>query len=122
LGLSEADANQRLISCGLNKLPADLRFLKTHGLQIQESILTGESMAVNKHSKPVATDTPFGDRFCIGYSGTTVTSGQGMGVVVATGSQTEIGRISGLLSEVQALNTPLVAQMAVFAKWLTLEI
>jgi len=105
-----------------DKLPADLRLLKTHGLQIQESILTGESMAVDKHSKPVATDAPLGDRFCIGYSGTTVTSGQGMGVVVATGSQTEIGRISGLLSEVQTLNTPLVAQIAVFARWLTLFI
>jgi len=105
-----------------DKLPADLRLLKTHGLQIQESILTGESMAVDKHSTPVATDAPLGDRFCIGYSGTTVTSGQGMGVVVATGSQTEIGRISGLLSEVQTLNTPLVAQIAVFARWLTLFI
>jgi magnesium-transporting ATPase (P-type) len=105
-----------------DKLPADLRFVKTHSLQIQESILTGESMAVDKHSKPVTTDAPLGDRFCIGYSGTTVTSGQGMGVVVATGSQTEIGRISGLLSEVQTLNTPLVAQMAVFAQWLTLFI
>jgi calcium-translocating P-type ATPase len=105
-----------------DKLPADLRFLKTHGLQIQESILTGESMAVDKHSKPVATDAPIGDRFCMGYSGTTVTSGQGMGVVVATGSQTEIGRISGLLTNVQTLNTPLVAQMAIFSKWLTLLI
>ncbi|MCK4743937.1 MAG: cation-transporting P-type ATPase [Sulfuriflexus sp.] len=102
-----------------DKLPADLRLLKTHRLQIQESILTGESVAVDKHSQPVATDAPLGDRFCIGYSGTTATTGQGMGVVVATGSQTEIGRISGLLSEVQTLTTPLVAQMAVFAKWLT---
>ncbi|MDH5601333.1 MAG: HAD-IC family P-type ATPase, partial [Gammaproteobacteria bacterium] len=105
-----------------DKLPADLRLLKTHGLQIQESILTGESMAVDKNSKQVATDAALGDRFCIGYSGTTVTRGQGMGVVVATGLQTEIGRISGLLSEVQTLNTPLVVQMAVFARWLTLFI
>ncbi len=102
-----------------DKLPADLRFLKTHRLQIQESILTGESMAVDKHSKPVVADAALGDRFCIGYSGTTVTTGQGMGVVIATGSQTEIGRISGLLSGVQTLTTPLVLQMAVFARWLT---
>ena len=105
-----------------DKLPADLRLLKTHRLQIQESILTGESMAVDKHPKPVATDTPLGDRFCIAYSGTTVTTGQGMGVVIATGSQTEIGSISSLLSEVQTLTTPLVAQMAIFARWLTLMI
>jgi len=105
-----------------DKLPADLRLFKTHALQIQESILTGESMAVDKHVKAVDLDAPLGDRFCIGYSGTTVTSGQGVGVVVATGSETEIGRISGLLSEVQTLNTPLVSQMAVFARWLTLFI
>ncbi|MGD8812449.1 MAG: HAD-IC family P-type ATPase, partial [Thioalkalispiraceae bacterium] len=105
-----------------DKLPADLRLLRTHGLQIQESILTGESIAVDKQMKPVALDVPLGDRFCIGFSGTTVTSGQGMGVVVATGATTEIGRIGGMLSEVQTLDTPLVSQMAVFARWLTLFI
>ncbi len=105
-----------------DKLPADLRLLKSHGLQIQESILTGESVAVEKLTKPVAIDASLGDRFCIGFSGTTVTSGQGMGVVVATGAKTEIGRIGGLLSEVQTLDTPLVSQMAVFARWLTLFI
>jgi len=105
-----------------DKLPADLRLLKSHGLQIQESILTGESVAVEKLTSPVAIETPLGDRFCVGFSGTTVTSGQGMGVVVATGANTEIGRIGGLLSEVQTLETPLVSQMAVFARWLTLFI
>lgn len=105
-----------------DKVPADLRLLKTHGLQIQEAILTGESMAVDKRSDHVVVEAPLGDRFCLGYSGTTVTSGQGTGVVIATGAETEIGRISGLISEVQTLNTPLVRQMAVFAKWLTLFI
>ena len=105
-----------------DKLPADLRLLKSHSLQIQESILTGESVAVQKQTNPVALDAPLGDRFCIGFSGTTVTSGQGMGVVIATGGNTEIGRIGGLLSEVQTLQTPLVSQMAVFARWLTLFI
>ncbi len=105
-----------------DKLPADLRLLKSHGLQIQESILTGESVAVEKQTNPVALDAPLGDRLCIGFSGTTVTSGQGMGVVIATGANTEIGRIGGLLSVVQTLETPLVSQMAVFARWLTLFI
>jgi magnesium-transporting ATPase (P-type) len=105
-----------------DKVPADLRLLKTHGLQIQEAILTGESMAVEKHPDNVTQEAPLGDRFCIGFSGTTVTSGQATGVVIATGAETEIGRISGLLSEVQTLNTPLVEQMAIFAKWLTLFI
>ena len=103
-----------------DKLPADLRLLKTHGLQIQESILTGESLAVDKHTQAVEKESALGDRLCMGFSGTTVTSGQGMGIVVSTGAKTEIGRISGLLSEVQTLNTPLVVQMAVFARWLTL--
>lgn len=105
-----------------DKLPADLRLLKSHGLQIQESILTGESVAVEKQTTAVALDASLGDRFCVGFSGTTVTSGLGMGVVIATGANTEIGRIGGLLSEVQTLETPLVSQMAVFSRWLTLFI
>ena len=105
-----------------DKLPADLRLLKANSLHILESILTGESVAVEKQTKPVAIDAPLGDRYCVGFSGTTVTSGQGMGVVVATGANTEIGRIGGLLTEVQTLETPLVSQMAVFARWLTLFI
>ena len=102
-----------------DKLPADLRLIESHSLQIQESILTGESLPVEKQTQPVAVDAPLGDRYCVGFSGTTVTSGQGLGVVVATGASTEIGRIGGLLSEVQILETPLVSQMAVFARWLS---
>jgi len=105
-----------------NKVPADLRLLKTHGLQIQEAILTGESVPVEKHTEPVPFDAPLGDRSCIAFSGTLVTSGQGKGVVVATGASTEIGRISGLLSEVETLTTPLVKQMGAFAQWLTIFI
>lgn len=105
-----------------DKVPADLRLLKSHGLQIQEAILTGESVAVEKKTSSVDNDAALGDRVCMGFSGTTVTYGQGMGVVVATGADTEIGRISGLLSEVETLNTPLVTQMAVFARWLTIFI
>lgn len=105
-----------------DKVPADLRLLKAHGLQIQEAILTGESVPVEKQIKPVVPDAVLGDRSCLAYSGTTVTSGQGTGVVVATGADTEIGRISGLLADVETLTTPLVEQMGVFAKWLTLFI
>lgn len=105
-----------------DKVPADLRLLETHGLQIQESILTGESIAVEKQTLPVNNDAVLGDRVCMGFSGTTVTHGQGIGVVVATGVNAEIGRISGLLSEVQTLNTPLIIQMAAFARWLTVFI
>ena len=105
-----------------DKVPADLRMLTAHGISVQEAILTGESVPVEKHIEPVAADAPLGDRSCIAFSGTLVTTGQGKGVVVATGGSTEIGRISGLLSEVEMLTTPLVSQMGVFAKWLTVFI
>lgn len=105
-----------------DKVPADLRLLTAHGMSVQEAILTGESVPVEKHTGPASKEASLGDRSCMAFSGTLVTSGQGKGVVVATGSTTEIGRISGLLSEVETLTTPLVAQMGVFAKWLTIFI
>ncbi|MDG6773437.1 cation-transporting P-type ATPase [Thiomicrorhabdus sp. ZW0627] len=110
-----------LIEAG-DKVPADLRLLQSHGLQIQEAILTGESLPVEKQTLPVNADAPLGDRSCLAFSGTTITYGQGKGVVIGTGASTEIGRISGLLSEVETLTTPLVEQMNVFAKWLTFVI
>ncbi len=105
-----------------DKVPADLRIITSHGLAVQEAILTGESVPVDKYLKPVATDASLGDRSCMAFSGTLVTSGQGKGVVVATGANTEIGRISGLITDVETLTTPLVAQMGEFAKWLSVLI
>ena len=105
-----------------DKVPADLRLTSVNGLQIQEAILTGESIPAEKSSQPVAKTAPLGDRLCMAYSGTLVTSGMGRGVVVATGAGTEIGRISGMLSTVETLTTPLLRQMDSFAKWLTILI
>lgn len=105
-----------------DKVPADLRLLTAHGLSVQEAVLTGESVPVEKRIQPVADDAALGDRASMAYSGTLVSSGQAKGVVVATGPGTEIGRISGLLSNVETLTTPLVEQMALFAKWLTIFI
>ncbi|MBZ2167505.1 HAD-IC family P-type ATPase [Marinobacter sp. F4216] len=105
-----------------DRVPADLRLFKVHGLQIQEAILTGESVAVSKQTSPVAAETLVAERDCMAFSGTTVTGGQGAGVVVATGQQTEVGRISGMLTEVDTLRTPLIEQMSVLARWLTLLI
>jgi magnesium-transporting ATPase (P-type) len=105
-----------------DRVPADLRLTVAHGLSVQEAVLTGESVPVEKRTAAVADDAALGDRLCMVYSGTLVVAGQGRGVVVATGSGTEIGRISGLLSQVETLTTPLVEQMAVFARWLTLLI
>ena len=105
-----------------DKVPADLRLFRAKGLQIQEAVLTGESIAVEKHREAVAPDAALGDRRCMAYAGTLVTHGQGAGVVVATGVQTEIGRISALVSEVEAVTTPLLRQMTQFGHWLTAAI
>jgi magnesium-transporting ATPase (P-type) len=105
-----------------DRVPADLRLLQAHGLQVQEAILTGESVPVQKQVQAVNAQAALGDRICLAFSGTLVTSGQGKGVVVATGAATEIGRISGMLSTVEVLTTPLVKQMDVFARWLTVLI
>ncbi len=105
-----------------DKVPADLRLLHTKGLQIQESALTGESMAVEKITDPVAPESVIGDRRCMAFSSTLVTHGQGRGVVIATGAETEIGLISQLVSEVDSVTTPLLRQMAQFGRWLTVAI
>ena len=105
-----------------DKVAADLRLITAHGLSVQEAILTGESVPVEKHTDAVAEGAAIGDRTCMAFSGTLVTSGQAKGIVVATGTHTEIGHISGLLSEVETLTTPLVTQMGAFAKWLTIFI
>ncbi len=105
-----------------DKIPADLRLLRAKSLQVQEATLTGESVPVEKAVEAVAEDADLGDRFSMAYSGTLVTSGRGTGIVVAIGAETQIGRISTMLSEVQTLTTPLLKTMNVFARWLTLAI
>ena len=105
-----------------DKVPADLRILEARGLAAQEAMLTGESVPVEKSSEPVAPRTALGDRRSMLWSGTLLTQGTARGLVVATGGQTEIGRIGGLIAEVEPLTTPLVAQMDHFARWLTVLI
>ncbi len=105
-----------------DKVPADLRLFRVKGLQVQESALTGESVAVEKITDPVAQETVLGDRRCMAYSGTLVTHGQGSGVVVETGAQTELGHISSLVAAVESVTTPLLRQMAQFGRWLTAAI
>lgn len=105
-----------------DKVPADLRLLSARGLTVQEAVLTGESAPIFKQVAPVSANVPLGERSCMAFSGTLVHVGQGAGVVVATGADTEIGRISDLLDDVQTLVTPLLRQMRTFARWLTLTI
>lgn len=105
-----------------DKVPADLRLLHVKNLRIEEAALTGESEAVEKSTIPVVAQAVIGDRFNMAYSSTLVVYGQGTGVVVATGDQTEIGRISRLLAQVDTLETPLLRQMASLGRWLSLLI
>lgn len=102
-----------------DRVPADLHLHKLKELNIEEALLTGESVPVLKQPQPVPADAALGDRTNIAFSGTLVTYGQGTGTVVATGAQTEIGRISTLLADVSALTTPLTRQLDSFARWLT---
>ncbi len=105
-----------------DKVPADLRLFQVKGLQVQEAALTGESLAVEKTVDPVPEEAVVGDRRCMAYSGTLVTHGQASGLVVATGADTEIGRISVLVSKTESVTTPLLRQMAQFGRWLTIVI
>lgn len=105
-----------------DKAPADLRLIRAKSLQVQEAMLTGESLPVEKDPAPVRPGAPLGDRTSMVYSGTVVTYGQGIGVVVATGMATEIGQISAMLSEVQSITTPLLQRMSDFGRWLTVAI
>jgi magnesium-transporting ATPase (P-type) len=105
-----------------DKVPADLRLFRVKELNVDEAILTGESLAVGKTTEPVAELATVGDRTDLAFSGTIVTSGQGMGVVVATGRHTEIGRISEMLAEVETLTTPLLREMDRLARYLTVLI
>ena len=102
-----------------DKVPADLRLLTVHGVTVQEAILTGESVPVEKDINAVAESAELGDRSCMLFSGTLISTGQCTGVVVATGEDAEIGRISRLISSVETMTTPLLRQMNQFSKWLT---
>lgn len=99
-----------------NIMPADLRFLETHALRVDESSLTGESVPVDKISSPLSgADIPLGDRLNMGFKGTLVTAGRAKALVVSTGMNTEIGKIAGMLQE-QEVATPLQQRMTRFGK------
>ncbi|WP_366658115.1 cation-transporting P-type ATPase [Fodinicurvata sp. EGI_FJ10296] len=105
-----------------DRVPADLRVIESRSLQVQEAALTGESSAVDKSTDPVNEDAPLAERVSMLYSGTLVSYGTGSGVVVETGAATELGRISGMIGEDRGITTPLLEQMGVFGRWLTLVI
>jgi magnesium-transporting ATPase (P-type) len=105
-----------------DKVPADLRLIEIRNLEIDEAALTGESLPVEKGCQPVATEAALAERWPMAHAGTLVTSGRGLGVVVATAAETEIGLISTMVSGVEELTTPLLRQLAVFGRRLSLAI
>ncbi|WP_337186277.1 HAD-IC family P-type ATPase [Phenylobacterium sp.] len=102
-----------------DRVPADLRLIRARRLLIDEALLTGESLAAEKHEAPVAPAAPLAERSSMAYSGCLVAAGQGAGVVVETGVATQIGRISSMLQGVTSLSTPLLRQIDAFARRFT---
>jgi cation-transporting P-type ATPase F len=102
-----------------DKVPADLRLIQVKNLQIDESALTGESVAVEKNTQPLKIDTPLAERKNMAYAGGFVTFGQGTGIVVAIANNTETGRISQLMEQHTDVSTPLTRKFDKFSQsWL----
>lgn len=103
-----------LVEAG-DRIPADGRLLTATNLEIEEAALTGESLAVSKTLDVAAEDAPLGDRKCMAFMNTTVTRGRGEYVVTATGMNTEMGKIAGLLASTDADKSPLQKQLDTLA-------
>jgi Ca2+-transporting ATPase len=99
-------------------IPADARLIQSTALQTAEAALTGESLPVSKDTLPISEEAGLGDRHNMIFSGTAATYGRGKAVVVATGMQTQMGRIAGLLKEAPTETTPLQQQLARVGKLL----
>jgi magnesium-transporting ATPase (P-type) len=105
-----------------DKIPADMRLVEARNLRTEEAALTGESVPAEKATAPVAAKATVGDRENMAFSGTMVVSGRAVGITVATGSQTELGRINQMLAEVKAFETPLLRQIKRFGYVITTAI
>src|SRR5262245_56078438 len=105
-----------------DKVPADLRLVDARNLRTEEAALTGESVPTDKGTDAVPANATVGDRKSMVFAGTLVVSGRATGVVVATGSETELGRINQLLASVSPLETPLLRQIKTFGYTVTAAI
>ncbi len=106
-----------------DRVPADIRLVRARDLQIAEAALTGESTAVHKQvEKPLPVEAQLAERSNMAYTSTLVTYGQGSGVVVATGNNTEIGRISSLIASAESMVTPLTRKIEHFSQLLLFAI
>ena len=101
-----------------DRIPADLRIIEAVNLKVDESLLTGESIAVDKETKILTPEVPISGRSNMLWMGTSLTNGRGRGLVVATGSMTEFGKIASLTQNIKRDPTPLQKQLAVLGKQL----
>ena len=106
-----------------NRVPADLRLFYTKNLSADESILTGESVPVNKDIESISKENlPTAEQRCIAFGGTFIARGQGQGVVIGTAEQTEFGKIAKLMKETPKITTPLTRKIAEFSRFLVIAI
>lgn len=98
------------------KVPADLRLFEANNLASDESFLTGESVAAEKHTDPLDEGTVVNDRDNTVFAGSTITSGRGRGIVIATGTATQVGMIAQSVAESETAKPPLVQRMEKFTK------
>ena len=105
-----------------DSVPADLRIIKSHSLKIEEATLTGESLPQEKFTKQITNECPLAERKNMAFSSTSVVYGRGLGVVVATGTNTEVGKIANMLTQHKTQNTPLQGQLNKTAKLLSIGV
>jgi cation-transporting ATPase F len=101
-----------------DRVPADLRLLQQRNLQIEEAALTGESAPAVKQTEPLPVETILADRTNLAFTGTLVSTGQGEGVVFATGDRTEMGRIAAMMGVAEDFQTPFTRKIAQFSRLL----
>ncbi|MBN1634177.1 MAG: HAD-IC family P-type ATPase [Ignavibacteria bacterium] len=103
-----------------DKVPADIRLLQTNNLAIDEAFLTGESLPVEKKPSVLPEETPVSDRLNMSFAGAKIITGRGKGLVSATATATEVGKIARSLVEEEAGKPPLVIRMEKFAKQISI--
>ncbi|WP_114570644.1 cation-transporting P-type ATPase [Exiguobacterium flavidum] len=105
-----------------DRIPADLRLFVSDNLKVEESALTGEAAVIEKTTEALREKIGLGDRTNLAFSGTSVAAGTGIGIVVETGSDTELGKINASIAEVEPIRTPLIEQTAQFGKMVAFAI